>query len=115
MLTVAANDHRLFVNRIRSAVRGETKIDNSSLPDHHNCRFGKWYDTEGTALCGNLPSFRAITPPHERIHALSKDAIVAVNSGQQQLADKLMNEIEQVSRSIMDTLENTRREYAAHK
>jgi methyl-accepting chemotaxis protein len=111
MLTVAANDHRLFVNKIRAAVIGDTPLDASGLPTHHTCRFGKWYDSDGRNICGDLSSFKAIDSPHERIHTLSKEAVEAVNSGNHSKASQLMHEIENVSRTIMNSLEDIRSEF----
>jgi methyl-accepting chemotaxis protein len=111
MLTVAANDHRLFVNKIRAAVIGDSPLDQSSLPTHHTCRFGKWYDNEGKRICGDLNSFKSIDAPHERIHSLSKEAVAAVNAGNQSKANQLMQEVENVSQTIKNTLENIRQEH----
>ncbi len=115
MLAVAANDHRLFVNKIRSAVIGDTQLEASGLPDHHTCRFGKWYDSDGQSICGHLSKYKAINGPHERIHSLSKEAVAAVSNGNQSRADSLMQEIEHVSQSIMVVLDETRRDYISGK
>ena len=111
MLSVAANDHRLFVNKIRAAVLGDAPVDAGTLPSHHGCRFGKWYDGTGKEICGHLGTFKAIDVPHERIHSLAKEAVAAVNSGNQGKANQLMEEIEGVSHTIMNCLEDARREY----
>jgi methyl-accepting chemotaxis protein len=111
MLTVAANDHRLFVNKIRSAIIGDASLDPSGLPTHHTCRFGKWYDGEGKHICGDLSSFKSIDAPHERIHSLAKEAVAAINSGNHGKANQLMQDVEDVSHTIMDGLETIRREH----
>ena len=115
MLTVAANDHRLFVNKIRSAVIGDTQLEASGLPDHHTCRFGKWYDSDGKSICGHLSKYKTIDGPHERIHSLSKEAVAAVAAGNQSRAHSLMQEIETVSNSIMTALAETRRDFISRK
>jgi methyl-accepting chemotaxis protein len=114
MLSVAANDHRIFVNKIRAAVLGDAPIEVNSLPNHHGCRFGKWYDGTGKEVCGHLQTFKAIDTPHERIHALSKEAVAAVNSGNQAKANSLMQEIENVSHTVVSCLEDARTEYLKH-
>jgi len=111
MLTVAANDHRLFVNKIRSAVIGDIILEAQTLPSHHTCRFGKWYDSEGKRICGNLGTFKAIELPHERIHTLCREAVAAANSGEHGKAKSIMQDVDNVSRTIMTGLEDTRREY----
>jgi methyl-accepting chemotaxis protein len=111
MLTVAANDHQAFVNKIKAAVYGFTSLDANSLPDHHGCRFGRWYDGQGKEVCGHLNTYKAIESPHERIHALSKEAVVAADSGDKGKAHQLMQEVERVYQTTMEKLEDTRREY----
>jgi len=105
MLDIAKTDHRIFVNKLGSCVRGGKKIDAAQLPDHHNCRFGKWYDTEGKSMCGHTPSFRAIDAPHERIHQLAREAAAACNGDDKQKATKIYNEMEQISDQIVHLLD----------
>jgi methyl-accepting chemotaxis protein len=111
ILTIAANDHRIFVNKIKAAVYGFTSLDVNSLPDHHGCHLGKWYDGQGKEICGHLNAYKTIDPLHERLHALSKEAMFAANSGDKGKAHQLMQETESVSRTFMEKLEDTRREY----
>jgi methyl-accepting chemotaxis protein len=40
LLELAKNDHRNFVNKINSCIKGQVEIDAAKLPDHHNCRLG---------------------------------------------------------------------------
>ncbi|OGU06609.1 MAG: hypothetical protein A2075_08475 [Geobacteraceae bacterium GWC2_58_44] len=108
MLTVAANDHRLFVNKVRAAVIGDVRIEAGDLADHHSCRFGKWYDSAGRQLCGELSSFQAINAVHERIHSLAKETVSVVNSGNRSRAAQLMQEVDCTSLAIMDGLEDIR-------
>ena len=115
MLSVAANDHRMFVNKIRAAVLGDTPIDAGTLPDHHGCRFGVWYDGDGGRFCGGLNSFKEIVIPHERIHILARDAVGAINAGDRSRANQVMQEIERTSDIIMAQLEKTKDEYLQGK
>jgi methyl-accepting chemotaxis protein len=101
MLELAKNDHRGFVGKIASCLRGEVSLDPNQLPDHHTCRFGKWYDKEGMRICGQKSSFRAVEEPHDRIHRLAKEAVAACNAGNKGKADQLLNEIEAVSKQLI--------------
>ena len=111
ILDLAKNDHRLFVTKVHSAIIKSNSLDPATLASHHTCRFGKWYDTDGKAVCGNLPSFRAIDAPHERIHALAKEAISAANSGNDTKAQQLYDQVEQLSHVVVDNLTGIRREF----
>ena len=115
MLSVAANDHRMFVNKIRAVVLGDARSDKETLPDHHVCRFGVWYDGDGKRFCGGLDSFKAIVAPHEQVHALAREAAIAANAGDRGKANRLMREIEQNSDIIMALLDKTKQEYLGGK
>lgn len=65
--TLAKMDHIIFKSNAYSAIfHGQT---NETFPDHHSCRFGKWYDSgEGMKRFSHLPNFRLIAEPHSIIH-----------------------------------------------
>ena len=70
---LAKNDHRAFVHKIGAFVQGSTNLEVSDLPDHHNCRFGKWYDRDGRGLPGPRELFfDEIASPHQRIRRTGK-------------------------------------------
>ena len=110
MLELAKTDHRIFVNKLGSSLNGNKKIDGGQIPDHHTCRFGKWYDDEGKTLCGSAPSFRAIDAPHERIHALAREVAVACNAGDRTGAEKIYHEMEEISGTIVTLLDRIKDE-----
>ncbi len=110
MLELAKSDHRGFVGKVAACLRGETAMDQGKLPDHHNCRFGKWYYKEGLAICGGKEGFRAVEPPHEKIHLLAKQAVAAHNTGDDRKADQLYKEMEGVSKQMLILLDNIRAE-----
>jgi methyl-accepting chemotaxis protein len=111
ILDLARNDHRLFVNKVGSSVKGEMKVSAGELPDHRTCRFGKWYYADGQRLCGALSSFKAIESPHERIHKLAVEAVSAVNSGDRQTAERHYREVVELSGRINGLLEDIRTEF----
>ena len=111
ILEIAKNDHKVFVNKIRAAVQGSIQLNVDDVKDHHQCRFGKWYDSEGQRLCGHLESFKAIDTIHMQVHSLSKDAVAAANGGDRRRAESLFNEIEGISLRIVEMLDAIREEF----
>jgi len=105
MLELAKSDHRNFVGKISSCLQGEVALNPSTLPDHHTCRFGKWYDKAGSDLCGKSDHFRAVVIPHEKIHQLAKQAVEAHNAGNRQRAEKIYEEVVAVSAEIVDLVD----------
>ncbi|MGD0282794.1 MAG: methyl-accepting chemotaxis protein [Dissulfurispiraceae bacterium] len=106
MLELAKSDHKGFVGKIGSCLRGEVSLDPSNLADHHTCRFGKWYYKEGHELCGHAPDFKSVEPPHEKIHQLAKSAVEAHRAGDRARAEQLYQEMEPVSRRIIDMIDS---------
>lgn len=114
ILDIAKNDHKMFVNSIRSAVLGLNKLDSASISTHRNCRFGKWYSEEGQSMCGSLNSFKAIDAPHDRIHSLAKDAVTAMNSGNTHQANQILATVEELSDDMMMRLDAIKLEHGHH-
>jgi methyl-accepting chemotaxis protein len=110
ILDTAKSDHRVFVGKIASCLKGDIPLDPSQLPDHHNCRFGKWYFSEGQQMCGSLSSFKNLDGPHAKIHAMAKDAVAAFNAGDKAKAEGLYREIEDISDEIASLLDGVKRD-----
>ena len=89
----AKTDHLLFMDKIYAHLKGDAHLDPAALPDHHSCRFGKWYDSDAKKYCEDAPSYRALDLPHSRIHALAKEAIATHNNGDAQKAERIFEEM----------------------
>jgi len=101
---LAISDHQIFVGKVGAALRGDHGLDPAELPDHHACRLGKWYYSEGVASYGALTSFKAIETPHEQIHAIAKEALIAHGKGNSEHASRQLAEIERISEQIAAAL-----------
>ena len=66
--TLIKVDHIIFKHKAYTAILEEDKELAGSFGDHHSCRLGKWYDTEGKKYFGNTPSYNAINTPHSLVH-----------------------------------------------
>ena len=112
MIEIAKNDHKNFVEKIASCVSGKRSMNASQLPDHHSCRFGKWYYREGHDLCGGMNSYRQVESPHEKIHRLAKEALTLTGAGNKDRAENVFKEMESVSRHMIGLLDNLKSECA---
>jgi len=112
IINKAKNAHLIFTGKIRAHLDGAAKVDPSTLPDHHGCMFGKWYDGMGTEHCGHLQLFKDIVPPHAKVHELGKAAIVACNAGDRARAAALCEEMVQNSTTLLGILEQLERQCA---
>ncbi|MBF0590602.1 MAG: CZB domain-containing protein [Nitrospirae bacterium] len=108
VLDLAKTDHRLWVYKISSCLKGAEHVDPAMLVDHTLCRLGKWYYTTGKALCGNLSNFKAIETPHTKLHALGKEIVSLYNKGDKQRSYELFKELEGLSSQIVRLLDETK-------
>ena len=65
-IILAKMDHILFKSDAMSHFERETYKEFS---DHHSCRFGKWYESEGAQTFKNAKSFQEIEAPHSIVHS----------------------------------------------
>jgi methyl-accepting chemotaxis protein len=110
ILDLAKTDHRVFMGKIHACLGGSMQLDPAQLPDHHTCRFGKWYYDQGVQMCGALPSYKAVEEPHAKIHAMAKDSLRALYSGDRQKAERIYHEAEDISDQIVSLLDGIKRE-----
>ncbi len=110
MLEVAKNDHRAFVGKIAACLKGELQMDENQLPDHHTCRFGKWYDKDGHKICGHMSSYKAVEEPHKDIHRLSKEAIAAYRTGNREKAEQIYKAVEAASMKVIGSIDRVKDE-----
>jgi methyl-accepting chemotaxis protein len=115
ILELAKTDHTEWVERLASHIRNERKLDIVQLSDHTTCRLGRWYYGEGTTECGDLISFKALEEPHEKIHSLGKDIVLAHDAGENEKAMEIFRQVESVSKKIIRCLDDIDKEYAARK
>ena len=105
IINKAKSAHMIFVGKIQAHLDGSSKVDPSTLPDHHGCNFGKWYDGMGTEHCGHLQLFKDIVQPHAKVHELGKAAVLAFNSGNRIKAAELCDDMVNNSISLLGMLE----------
>ena len=98
MLEIARSDHAAFKRRVISAVTGE-KADPASIPDHHQCRFGKWRDAR------SLEGLTIIDQPHEAVHRHGRRAVELAAAGDRQGAVEEVEKMELASRDIFAALD----------
>ncbi|MDO8249534.1 MAG: EAL domain-containing protein [Rhodoferax sp.] len=76
-LLFASAEHRAWVLAVAAFLKGERA--NPPPLDPHQCRFGRWLDTEGLARYGAHSSFQAIEPLHRQVHTLA-EALIALQA-----------------------------------
>ena len=79
-------DHILFkTNAYTSINLGKTV---ANFGNHHDCRFGKWYENEGKKMFGNTSSYKQIDKPHATVHNNVLEAVKCVDGTDSCVANK---------------------------
>jgi len=106
MLESAKVDHILFRKDIIDTVMGYRDMGQASVPDHHMCRFGQWYDRQTDPGLTGHPGWRAIEEPHRRGHASAKAVLDSHRMGESEQTYALLHDLQQSSREVIAALEN---------
>ena len=101
---MAKIDHVLFKKRVVDTVLGRNGWKSHEVPDNHNCRLGKWYDSISDAGLQKLEAFRTLNTPHHDVHAAAVDALKAVEKGDNKSALKLLKDLDTSSEAVVANL-----------
>lgn len=93
--------HLKWVERVEKMVYEGVMIPRNELVSHHNCAFGQWYYSTGKSALGDLPEFQALEPPHAKLHATAAKAVEAMERGEKEVAEQLLNEMRGYSKEIV--------------
>ncbi len=102
---IAKIDHILFKKKVTDAVMGRLEMTSGDIPDHHNCRLGKWYDALKLPHITGAPAFREIAEPHKAVHAAAKKALDLHNSGHKQEAYDAITEMNEAGTQVLRVLD----------
>jgi methyl-accepting chemotaxis protein len=105
LVQLARSDHASFKKRVIDTLVGRAHVKDHDLPDHHGCRFGKWYDgLKDGALC-NSDAYRRIHDPHLRVHAHGKEALAHFQAGNLDAAIAAAGKMEEASLEVFAALD----------
>jgi len=93
-IILAKIDHILFKD---DALEHISKENFKEFTDHHNCRFGRWYESDGMSEFAHAPSYKQIEPQHKLVH----DGIL--HSFELLENDKLFNHHQAIKENIQMT------------
>jgi hypothetical protein len=90
-LLFASAEHRAWIVGTEAFLKGER----ASPPplDLHQCRFGKWLDTESLTGYGTQPAFQALEPLHRLVHAMTAELLALHGEGRQPQALTRLGEL----------------------
>jgi len=74
--TLVKVDHITFKHKAYNTLLTNNKSAVESFGNHHACRLGKWYDTDGKELFANTKAYKALETPHKYVHDEVMKALV---------------------------------------
>ncbi len=108
-LLVAKSDHMLWKKRLTEMLLGRSQIRSSEVSDHHSCRFGKWYYSDGKQMYGNVAAFRDIEESHSRIHAIARRVVELHEAGSKTEAQHLVDQLTEPTAQVLAHLDELHR------
>ncbi len=105
VIKLAKADHVIWKKRLAEMLVGRQALKPDELADHHNCRLGKWYDSQIDTQIGRHPAFAALVEPHQLVHEHGINAVRLYNSGQFEAAVHEIMKVEEVSVRVLELLE----------
>ncbi len=104
-LMVAQYDHLRWVNRVLLYLDGASlQLTQAELADHHQCRFGHWYDSHGRQRYGHLPEFVQIDGTHGEVHRLGLEIVDLADRGELHAARQRCGHLLQCKDQILGLL-----------
>jgi methyl-accepting chemotaxis protein len=103
MLRPIAAEHLLLKWKVYNAACGFVKLDENSIMGHTSCNLGKYLEH----LKNNNPSNEAVQKqyePHKKLHALTKEAVRMINSGDTSKLNDTLRELDMVTSELLKVL-----------
>ncbi|CAK0774112.1 methyl-accepting chemotaxis protein [uncultured Gammaproteobacteria bacterium] len=106
LVQLARSDHASFKKRVIDTLVGRGNARDNELPDHHACRFGKWYDSLTDVTVKNSAAYSLINEPHLKVHAYGKEALSYFHQGHFNSAIAAAGKMEEASHEVFSALDD---------
>ena len=100
----AKGAHLKWRSRFEAILHGNQSLDPEEVYNHHACDFGKWYDGPEGQKLKDFPLFRDVGRYHEKVHAIARELVAAVDKGNNERTDLLMAEFENARAKMFEAL-----------
>ncbi|MFZ2888842.1 MAG: methyl-accepting chemotaxis protein, partial [Sulfuricurvum sp.] len=109
-------DHIIFKGNLYQTLSNSGRIDIKDIPNHHQCRLGKWYESEKShELFGNAPSYKAFDRPHEVVHESALATYAIFNNNKKDClihhADEIIQNFKNMEKASLELFEIMDRMY----
>ncbi|MBF0143025.1 MAG: CZB domain-containing protein [Magnetococcales bacterium] len=97
--------HLAWLGKLEHVIRGRTQLRPEEVASGHDCLFGKWYDSEGTAKFGSLALFQEVGRVHLQVHEIAREVVRLVAEARPDEAVRKMENFNTVRRELFDLLD----------
>ena len=111
IIEIAKNDHTMLKKDIVDAVVGSSSLTANDLPNHHNCRLGKWYDQASDAI-RRQPAYAKLDDPHRRVHEAGKTVLHLLRDNRHKEALDAVSALNDASHEVLGLLDELSQQVA---
>jgi len=91
--------------QLEAVLDGRKKLQADQVTDHHNCSFGKWYDTAKDSFTSTA-LFKEIAGPHKDVHSIAKKIVSLFNQNRHEAAQAKMRDFEDARKKLFRLLDD---------
>ena len=97
--------HLQWLGKLEHAVRGRATLQPEQVTSGHECAFGQWYDTEGSAKFQHYPLFKKLGKTHMTVHDVARHIVLQVEKGQSKEALTQLDEFDRLRGQLFQHLD----------
>ncbi|MBU1564606.1 MAG: CZB domain-containing protein [Proteobacteria bacterium] len=98
------NAHFGWKMRLTSVLSGYTTMESKNIPDHHQCDFGKWYDSAPEKIIKH-PLYKEVGVYHAAVHQKAAEAVDQFNANRVEAAHKTVDDFEEIRKKLFTSLD----------
>ncbi|MBF0296950.1 MAG: CZB domain-containing protein [Magnetococcales bacterium] len=99
------NAHLKWLGKLEHVIRGRARLKPEEVASGHDCAFGKWYDTQGTARFGVIPLFVEMGKIHMMVHETARSIVAKMARQEKEAAIKEMDDFQALRSKMFQQLD----------
>lgn len=97
--------HLRWRSRLEGLLNGKDSLTPEEVTSHHDCEFGKWYDSPDGQKLKNISIFNEVGKHHEKIHAYARQIVEMIHKEEKEQAVSFMDEFEIEREKLFEALD----------
>lgn len=97
--------HLKWRARLEGLLHGRDALKPEEVASHHECAFGKWYDSSDGQTLKQIPSFEVVGHHHEKVHTYARQIVDLFHQGETQKATAMLTSFENEREKLFTALD----------